>query len=87
MINDNQILKVLSKVTDPVKKKDLISLKSIKKIKIFKNSVTIEILISPSSFKLKEIIRRNCINALEKLNSTFEYNIKISMNDNKKEIY
>tara|TARA_B100000003_G_scaffold166997_1_gene153461 strand:- start:513 stop:1589 length:1077 start_codon:yes stop_codon:yes gene_type:complete len=86
MINDNQILKVLSKVTDPVKKKDLISLKSIKKIKIFKNSVTIEILISPSSFKLKEIIRRNCINVLEKLNSTLEYNIKFSMNDDKKDI-
>ncbi len=86
MINENQIFKVLSKVSDPVKKKDLVSLKSIKNIEILKKSVTIEILTSPSSFKLKEIIRRNCISELEKLKSDLKYIINFSINDEKNDV-
>ena len=52
MINESQILKALSKVSDPIKKKNLVSLKAIKQIKISKKLVKIEIQTSPSSFKL-----------------------------------
>ena len=36
MINESQILKALSKVSDPIEKKNLVTLKAIKQIKISK---------------------------------------------------
>ena len=83
MIKESQIIKVLSKVDDPIKKNDLLSLKSIKNILIEKNLVTIEILLSPSSFKLKEIIRRNCLSKLKKLNIDVNYVLNFSKNNEK----
>ena len=83
MINESQILKALSKVSDPIKKKNLVSLKAIKQIKISKKLVTIEIQTSPSSFKLKEVIRRNCNTELKKLKNDLKYIIDFSINNNK----
>lgn len=81
MINESQILKALSKVSDPIEKKNLVSLKAIKQIKISKKLVTIEIQTSPSSFKLKEVIRRNCNTELKKLKKDQKYFIDFSINN------
>ena len=59
------------------------SLKAIKQIKISKKLVTIEIQTSPSSFKLKEVIRRNCNTELKKLKNDLKYSIDFSINNNK----
>ena len=85
MISKEDILKSLSNVLDPVAKKDLVSLEAIKNIKILKNKIKIEILTSTSSYRLKEVIRRNCITELKKNNLENNYFIDFSIDNNRKE--
>ena len=47
-----------------------------------KKLVTIEIQTSPSSFKLKEVIRRNCNIELKKLKNNLKYFIDFSITNN-----
>ena len=81
-MNKEKIIKeALKNVIDPIKKMDIITLKSLKDIKINNNTISIQLSVSPSSFKLKEVIRRNCISNLNKVFSDIEYDIKFILND------
>ncbi len=75
------VKEALKNVLDPIKKKDIISLKSLEEIKINNNTISIKVSLSPSSFKLKEVIRRNCISNLNKVLSDIEFDIKFILND------
>ena len=75
------VKEVLKNVLDPIKKKDIISLKSLEDIKINNKTISIKVSLSPSSFKLKEVIRRNCISNLNKVFNDIEYDIKFILND------
>ena len=83
MINKKKIFEALSNVIDPDKKKDLVTLNSIKDITINKDFISIKIILSPPGFKLKEVIRRNCLTHLKKIDNSLIYDIKFSSNNEK----
>ena len=79
-MNEKQIIKALSKVDDPDLKKDLISLNMIKNISIDNNVVSFEIVLTTPACPLKEQIKKDCLNELNKINNNLKYNIIFSSN-------
>ena len=79
-MNEKQIIKALSKVNDPDLKKDLVSLNMIKSISINNNVVSFEIVLTTPACPLKEQIKKDCLNELNKINNNVKYNITFSSN-------
>ena len=79
-MNEKQIIKALSKVNDPDLKKDLVSLNMIKNISINNNVVSFEIVLTTPACPLKEQIKKDCLNELNKINNNLKYNITFSSN-------
>ena len=79
-MNEKQIIKALSKVDDPDLKKDLVSLNMIKNISIDNNVVSFEIVLTTPACPLKEKIKNDCLNELNKINNNVKYNIIFSSN-------
>jgi len=79
-MNKKQIIKALSKVNDPDLKKDLVSLNMIKSISINNNVVSFEIVLTTPACPLKEQIKKDCLNELNKINNNLKYNITFSSN-------
>ena len=79
-MDEKQIIKALSKVDDPDLKKDLISLNMIKNISIDNNVVSFEIVLTTPACPLKEQIKKDCLNELNKINNNLKYNIIFSSN-------
>ena len=79
-MNEKQIIKALSKVNDPDLKKDLVSLNMIKNISIDNNVVSFEIVLTTPACPLKEQIKKDCLNELNKINNNVKYNITFSSN-------
>ena len=79
-MNEKQIIKALSKVDDPDLKKDLISLNMIKNISIDNNVVSFEIVLTTPACPLKEQIKKDCLNELNKINNNLKYTINFSSN-------
>ncbi|MCR9251090.1 MAG: Mrp/NBP35 family ATP-binding protein [bacterium] len=63
-ITKELVLKALSTVEDPDLKKDLVSLGMIEDLKIDGNKVSFSVVLTTPACPLKEIIKRNCENAL-----------------------
>ena len=79
-MNEKRIIKALSKVNDPDLKKDLVSLNMIKNISIDNNVVSFEIVLTTPACPLKEQIKKDCLNELNKINNNLKYNIIFSSN-------
>jgi len=79
-MNEKRIIKALSKVNDPDLKKDLVSLNMIKSISINNNVVSFEIVLTTPACPLKEQIKKDCLNELNKINNNLKYNITFSSN-------
>jgi len=79
-MNEKRIIKALSKVNDPDLKKDLVSLNMIKNISINNNVVSFEIVLTTPACPLKEQIKKDCLNELNKINNDLKYNITFSSN-------
>ena len=79
-MNEKQIIKALSKVNDPDLKKDLVSLNMIKNICIVNNLVSFEIVLTTPACPLKEQIKKDCLNELNKINNNLKYTINFSSN-------
>jgi len=79
-MDEKQIIKALSKVNDPDLKKDLVSLNMIKNISIDNNIVSFEIVLTTPACPLKEQIKKDCLNELNKINNNLKYNITFSSN-------
>ena len=79
-MNEKQIIKALSKVNDPDLKKDLVSLNMIKNISIDNNIVSFEIVLTTPACPLKEQIKKDCLNELNKINNNLKYTINFSSN-------
>ena len=79
-MNEKQIIKALSKVNDPDLKKDLVSLNMIKNISIDNNVISFEIVLTTPACPLKEQIKKDCLNELNKINNNLKYNITFSSN-------
>ena len=68
MIKKEDVLKSLSNVLDPDIKKDLVSLNMIKNIKIKDKEVSFDIELTTPACPLKEKIKNDCLQELEKIN-------------------
>ena len=79
-MNEKRIIKALSKVNDPDLKKDLVSLNMIKNISIDNNVISFEIVLTTPACPLKEQIKKDCLNELNKINNDLKYNITFSSN-------
>jgi len=79
-MNEKQIIKALSKVNDPDLKKDLVSLNMIKNISIDNNVISFEIVLTTPACPLKEQIKKDCLNELNKINNNLKYTINFSSN-------
>ena len=79
-MDEKQIIKALSKVNDPDLKKDLVSLNMIKNISIDNNVVSFEIVLTTPACPLKEQIKKDCLNELNKINNNLKYTINFSSN-------
>ena len=80
MIKKEDILKSLSNVLDPDIKKDLVSLNMIKNIKIKDKEVSFDIELTTPACHLKEKIKNDCLQELEKTNKEVSYNINFTSN-------
>ncbi len=80
-ITKEAVLKALSTVEDPDLKKDLVTLGMIQELAIEGNKVSFQVVLTTPACPLKEIIRRNCENALlEQVSSEIEADILMTSN-------
>ncbi|SNS26001.1 ATP-binding protein involved in chromosome partitioning [Belliella buryatensis] len=80
-ISKEQILQALSTVEDPDLKKDLVTLGMIQDIAIEENKVSFKVVLTTPACPLKEVIKNNCIEALESSLGT-EVELDIFMTSN-----
>ena len=80
MITEEDILISLSNVLDPDIKKDLVTLNMIKNIKIEDKRVSFEIELTTPACPLKEKIKNDCLQQLEKINKEVVYDINFTSN-------
>ncbi len=64
-ISKEQVFKILSTVEDPDLKKDLVTLGMIQSLVIEGNKISFKVVLTTPACPLKEIIKNNCIEALE----------------------
>ncbi len=80
-ITKELVLKALSTVEDPDLKKDLVTLGMIEDLKIDGNKVSFSVVLTTPACPLKEIIKRNCENALfEQVSEDIEADIFMTSN-------
>ncbi|MBI1301543.1 MAG: P-loop NTPase [Alphaproteobacteria bacterium] len=65
-LSEENVLKALSSVNDPDLKRDLVSLGMIQNLKIKGNKLSFKVVLTTPACPLKEIIKNDCIQALEK---------------------
>jgi len=65
-LTEDNVLKALSTVNDPDLKRDLVSLGMIQDLKITENKIAFKVVLTTPACPLKEIIKNDCIQALEK---------------------
>lgn len=80
-IKESDILKSLSTVEDPDLKKDLVTLNMIEDIKLEGNKVSFTVVLTTPACPLKEMIRKSCVEALERdLSDQIEVDINMTSN-------
>lgn len=78
---ESDVLKALSTVDDPDLKRDLVSLNMIKDIEVFSDAVKFTVVLTTPACPLKELIRRNCIDAIhEHINKDLEVEVVMTSN-------
>jgi ATP-binding protein involved in chromosome partitioning len=65
-LSEDNVLKALSTVNDPDLKRDLVSLGMIQDLKVNENKIAFKVVLTTPACPLKEIIKNDCIQALEK---------------------
>ncbi|MFQ3577047.1 MAG: P-loop NTPase, partial [Cytophagales bacterium] len=76
---EERILKALSTVQEPDLKNDLVSLNMIKDIKIEGNKISFTVVLTTPACPLKELIKKNCTEAVEKeIGQGFEITVNLT---------
>jgi ATP-binding protein involved in chromosome partitioning len=78
MMTENDILKALSNVKEPDLGKDIVTLNMVKDISINENVVSFTIVLTTPACPLKEVMRTDCINAIQQLNANTIVNINFT---------
>lgn len=69
-MTENDILKALSAVQEPDLKKDLVTLNMVRDIEIKGNDVAFTVILTTPACPLKDLIARDCKNAIKKINES-----------------
>ncbi len=78
-MKDSDIIKALSTVQDPDLKKDLVTLNMIRDVKVEGKKVSFTVVLTTPACPLKEVIRKDCIDAVHKaVGSDIQLNINIT---------
>ncbi len=65
-LSEDNVLKALSTVDDPDLKRDLVSLGMIQDLTVSENKISFKVVLTTPACPLKEVIKNDCIQALEK---------------------
>jgi len=85
-MTENEILKALSVVQEPDLQKDLVTLNMVKDISINDNVVSFTIVLTTPACPLKEKIRTDCINAIQKIDEGIVVNVNFTSHTTSKRI-
>ena len=77
-ITKDDVLKALSTVQDPDLKKDLVSLNMVKDIEIKDSKISFTVVLTTPACPLKELIKNDCLKAIQKITSEYEININMT---------
>ena len=80
MMTETDVLKALSKVQEPDLGKDLVTLDMVKEISVEQNKVSFTIVLTTPACPLKELIRRNCVEAIHTIHK--EANVQVNFTSN-----
>lgn len=86
MMKETDILKALSTVQEPDLKKDIVTLNMVKDILINDNVVSFTIVLTTPACPLKELIRTNCIHAIQQLDESIIVNVNFTSHTTSKRI-
>jgi ATP-binding protein involved in chromosome partitioning len=86
MMNENDIIKALSIVREPDLQKDIITLNMVKDISIHDNVVSFTLVLTTPACPLKEVMRTDCINAIQQLDKNLIVNINFTSHTTSKRI-
>jgi ATP-binding protein involved in chromosome partitioning len=78
MMNENDILRALSNVQEPDLGKDIVTLNMVKDILISDNVVSFTIVLTTPACPLKEVLRTDCINAVQSINNGIVVNVNFT---------
>ncbi|UXX78762.1 Mrp/NBP35 family ATP-binding protein [Reichenbachiella carrageenanivorans] len=79
-ITEKEVLQALSKVQDPDLKKDLVTLGMIENIKITAEELSLSVVLTTPACPLKEVIKKDCLAALEPIANGLNINIDMTSN-------
>lgn len=78
MMRDDDILKALTNVIEPDLRKDIVTLNMVKDILVRDNVVSFTIVLTTPACPLKEVLRTDCINAVQQLNKNVVVNVNFT---------
>src|SRR4051812_15337715 len=84
MMNENDILKALSTVREPDLGKDIVTLNMVKDISVQENIISFTIVLTTPACPLKEVMRTDCIRAIQKTDENFIVNVNFTSNTTSK---
>ena len=84
MMIENDILKALSTVQEPDLGKDIVTLNMVKDISISNNVVSFTIVLTTPACPLKEVMRTDCIKAIQKADESYIVNVNFTSNTTSK---
>lgn len=80
MITKDDVLKALSTVEDPDLKRDLVSLNMIRDVEVTESRISFTVVLTTPACPLKEKIRQDCLDAVEKIAPNHTIDIHITSN-------
>src|SRR4051812_44575617 len=86
MMTEKDILKALSNVIEPDLRKDIVSLNMVKDITVNDNVVSFTIVLTTPACPLKEVMRTDCINAIQKIDAGYIVNVNFTSHTTSKRI-
>ena len=78
MMNENDILNALSKVQEPDLGKDIVTLNMVKDISVKDNVLSFTIVLTTPACPLKEMLRTDCIKAVQSINESMVVNVNFT---------
>jgi len=80
VVSKEDVLKALSTVQEPDLKKDLVTLGMVKDVAVDGNKISFTVVLTTPACPLKELIRKSCIEAVQKIDSALQITVNLTAN-------